>query len=129
MTSTPPVQVRAAAVLVGVEALLGVVTAVLYVFFTGRGIGTRLVEASYFALIGAALAAVAVLLYRGRHGARTPAIVTQLLLIPMIYNSLSTGDLVVGFVALFFVVGTFLLLISEPSRRWVLGADEESRSE
>lgn len=129
MTTVPPRQVRAAAALVGVEALIGLVTGVLYLFFTGRGFGTRAAEASYFLLIAVALGAVAWFLWRGHHGARTPAIVAQLVTIPMIYNALRTGDYLVGIAGLFFVVATFMLLISEPSRRWAVGADEESRSE
>ena len=55
----------------------------------------------------------------GGGGARTPAIVTQLLLLPVVYSLIGPSqELVLGIVSGVYVVGTFLLLISEPSRRW-----------
>jgi len=125
----PPVQVRAAAGLVGLEGLLGLVMAVVFGIWSEGGLGARIGEASYFVILGGALALCAWFLYQGRHGARTPAIVAQLLLVPVVYTTLGSGQILVGIAALLFVVGTFMLLISEPSRRWAVGADEDSRSE
>jgi hypothetical protein len=123
----PPVQVRVAAGLVGLEGLLGLAMAVVFGFWSEGGLGARIGEASYFVILGVALVACAFFLYRGRHGARTPAIVVQLLLVPVVYTTLGGGQIVVGIVALLFVVGTFMLLVSEPSRRWAVGADEQAR--
>ena len=66
--------------------------------------------------IGAALST-------GRRGARTPAIVTQLLLLPVVYSLIGPSrQLLLGIAAGIYVVVTFLLLISERSREWVDGA-------
>ncbi|WP_345377900.1 hypothetical protein [Pseudonocardia yuanmonensis] len=125
----PPVQVRAAAAVVALEGLVGLAAAVVFGVASEGGLGARLGESSYFVLLGAALLFLAVLLWRGRPGARTPSIVAQLLLVPFVYSQLAEGRLAIGVVALLLVVGTFLLLVSEPARRWSIGADERSRSE
>ena len=63
-------------------------------------------------IIGAALAT-------GRRGARTPAIVIQLLLLPVVYSLIGPSrQLLLGIAAGIYVVLTFLLLISERSREW-----------
>lgn len=98
------------------------------VFLLVRGLGSapgttvasvQLGEAGYFAVIGAALLAVAIGLARGRRWARTPAIVTQLLLLPVVYSLLGPSrQLLLGGAALLVVGSAFLLLLSEPVRRW-----------
>jgi hypothetical protein len=125
----PPLPVRVAAGIVGAEALLGLVMAVVFGVGSEGSLGARIGEASYFLILAVALGACAVLLWRGHSGARTPAIVAQLLLVPVIYSTLGNGDLLVGIPSLLVVVGTFLLLISEPSRRWAVGADTTARGE
>ncbi|GAA4675359.1 hypothetical protein GCM10023215_04050 [Pseudonocardia yuanmonensis] len=120
---------RAAAAVVALEGLVGLAAAVVFGVASEGGLGARLGESSYFVLLGAALLFLAVLLWRGRPGARTPSIVAQLLLVPFVYSQLAEGRLAIGVVALLLVVGTFLLLVSEPARRWSIGADERSRSE
>jgi hypothetical protein len=128
-TDAPPVQVRAAAAVVGLEGLVGLGTAVVFGVASEGRLGDRIGEASYFVLLGGALVLCAVLLWRGKHGARTPSIVAQLLLVPFVYSQLAEGRLAIGIVALLVVVGTFLLLVSDPARRWSMGADERSRAE
>ena len=122
----PPPQVRAAGVMVGVEALLGLAFAVALVIgaIGADRPGALLGEAAYFLIIGAALVAVAVGLVIGRRWARTPAIVTQLLLLPVVYSLIGPShQLVLGIVAGVFVGGTFMLLISERARMWSMGLD------
>jgi hypothetical protein len=112
--------------MVGVEALLGLAFAVALVIgaIGADRPGPLLGEAAYFLIIGAALVAVAVGLVIGRRWARTPAIVTQLLLLPVVYSLIGPShQLVLGIVAGVFVVGTFMLLISERSRTWSMGLD------
>lgn len=76
-------------------------------------------EVAYFVVIGLALLGVGIGLVRGRRGARTPAIVTQLLLLPVVYSLIGPSqELVLGILSGVYVAGTFLLLISEPSRHW-----------
>ncbi len=81
-------------------------------------------EAGYFLVIGAALLLVGVGLLTGRRWARTPAIVTQLLLLPVVYSLIGPSrQLVLGVATGVVVIVTFLLLISEASREWSMGLD------
>ncbi len=83
-------------------------------------------EAVYFVVIGGALVAVGLGLVAGRRPARTPAIVTQLLLLPVVYTLIGPSrQLLLGIVAGVYVAGTFLLLISEASRTWSMGSGDE----
>jgi hypothetical protein len=126
-TDAPPPQIRVAGVLVGLQALLGIGFAVVLAvrsLSTAMPVGNVVGESAYFVVIGAALLAVAVGLLTGHRWARTPAIVTQGLLLPVVYSLLGPSrQLVLGIVAGAIVVTTFLLLISEPSRRWWMGLD------
>lgn len=123
----PPPQVRAAGVLVAVQALLALVFAGFLVVRASSAelpVSFVLGEAGYFAVIGAALLAVGLGLLAGRRWARTPAIVTQLLLLPVVYSLLGPSrQLVLGIVAGAVVITAFLLLISERSRMWSMGLD------
>lgn len=123
----PPPQVRAAGVIVAVQGLLGVVFAVLLAVRASTAdlpVGFVLGEAGYFAVIGVALAVIGVGLVAGRRWARTPAIVTQLLLLPVVYSLIGPSQqLVLGIVAGVVVFVAFMLLISERSREWSTGLD------
>jgi hypothetical protein len=126
----PPAQVRLAGGLVGVQGLLGLGFAValtvraLAVDDSAAPVPDILGEAGYFVVMGGALVAVGIGLIIGRRWARTPAIVTQLLLLPVVYTLIGPSrQLVLGIIAGVFVAGTLLLLISEASRRWSMGLD------
>lgn len=123
----PPPQVRLAGALVAVQGLLALgFAALLLVRVSSATLPVSFVlgEAGYFLLVGAALVAVGAGLVTGRRWARTPAIVTQLLLLPVVYSLIGPSrQLVLGIVAGAFVVTTFLLLISERSREWSMGLD------
>jgi hypothetical protein len=127
VAGAPPRQVRLAGVLVGVEGLLSLAFAAALVaraFAPDAVVGAVLGEAAYFVVVGAALAAVGIGLVIGKRWARTPAIVTQLLLLPVVYSLLGPShQLLLGAVAGAFVITTFLLLISEASRAWWMGLD------
>jgi hypothetical protein len=113
-------------VLVVLQGLLGLgfAVAVGVRAFTAERMGDLLGEAGYFVLIGAALVAVGIGLVLGKRWARTPAIVTQLLLLPVVYSLLGPSrQLLAGIVAGVYVVATFMLLISERSRVWSMGLD------
>jgi hypothetical protein len=123
-----PRQVRLAGVLVAVQGLVGLGFAVALVVraltVEGPGLPVRDIigEAGYFGLVGAALVAVGAGLVGGRRWARTPAIVTQLLLLPVVYTLIGPSrQLLLGIGAGVVVAATFLLLISEASRRWSMG--------
>ena len=124
-----PRQVRLAGALVGCQGLLGIAVAAVFAgqaLFTGAGPnGSVWAGAGYFLLMGGALLAVGAGLVRGRRWARTPAIVTQLLLLPVVYSLLGPSrQLLLGIVAGVVVLVAFLLLISEPSRLWSLALDD-----
>ena len=123
----PPPQVRLAGVLVAVQALLALGFAGVLVVRASEAelpVSFVLGEAGYFAVIGAALLAVGIGLVGGRRWARSPAIVTQLLLLPVVYSLIGPSrQLLLGIVAGAFVVTTFMLLISERSRMWSMGLD------
>jgi hypothetical protein len=123
----PPGPVRAAGVLVGVQALAALAfTVVLAVRIPAAELGVRAAvgEAVFFALVAAALGAVAAGLLAGRRWARTPGIVVQLLLLPVVYSLLGPSrQLLPGLVAGAVVFAAFMLLLNERSRRWSVGAD------
>jgi hypothetical protein len=65
---------------------------------------------------------VAVGLAAGRRWARTPAIVLQLLLLPVVYTLLGPNhQLFFGLLSGAVVITALLLLITERSRRWSAG--------
>ena len=126
-----PWQVRVAGVVVGAQGLLGVGFAVALAIRASSSsspVSAVLGEAGYFLLVGAALLVVGIGLITGRRWARTPAIVTQLLLLPVVYSLIGPSrQLLLGIVAGMYVAATFLLLISEAARNWSMGNDELRR--
>ena len=123
-----PWQVGVAGALVGVQGLLGVAVAVWFAVLAladGPVDGAVLGEAGYFLVMGAGLLAVGSGLIMGRRWARTPAIVTQLLLLPFVYSLLGgSRQLALGLLAGAVVLSAFLLLISERSREWAMDRGE-----
>jgi hypothetical protein len=117
---TPPSQIRVAGLLVGLQGVAAVAFAILVgVQDSTLPLGSVLGEVGYFAVIGIALAFIGAALATGRRGARTPAIVIQLLLLPVVYSLIGPSrQLLLGIAAGIYVVVTFLLLISERSRAW-----------
>ena len=116
----PPPQIRVAGLLVGLQGVAAVAFAILVgVQDSTLPLGSVLGEVGYFAVIGIALVFIGAALFTGRRGARTPAIVTQLLLLPVVYSLIGPSrQLLLGIAAGIYVVVTFLLLISERSREW-----------
>lgn len=127
----PPRQVRIAGVLVAVQALVAIGFAVVIGVQAAElslPASAVLGETAYFVVIGLALLGVGIGLVMGRRGARTPAIVTQLLLLPVVYSLIGPSQqLVLGIVTGGYVVATFLLLISEPSKLWSMGLEDQPR--
>ncbi|MDQ4119561.1 MAG: hypothetical protein M3235_21765 [Actinomycetota bacterium] len=123
-----PQNVRVAGVLVALQGAVGIVFGAVFgaraVATSGPAVGYGLAEAAFFLLIGAAVVAVGWALVRGHRGVRTPAIVVELLLLPVVYSLIGPSrQLFWGIVTGLVVVLTFLLLISEQSRRWSMGDD------
>jgi hypothetical protein len=123
----PPAPVRAAGVLVGLQALAAGVFTVALVVGSGEselGRGAALGEAGFFLLVTAAVGALAAGLVRGRRWARTPALVVQLLLLPVVYSLLGPSrQVLLGLVCGALVFATFMLLVNERSRRWSMGVE------
>ena len=121
----PPSPVRAAGALVALEAFAAAAFTAVLAARSGAaelGVGAALAEAGFFLLVAVALGAVAAGLWTGRRWARTPAIVTQLLLLPVVYSLIGPSQqLVLGLVAGAVVAAAFMLLISERSRAWSMG--------
>jgi hypothetical protein len=126
-----PWQVAVAGALVGAQALVGIAVAAWFAVLAfaqdGPVNGAVLGEAGYFLVMGAGLLTVGVGLVLGRRWARTPAIVTQLLLLPFVYSLLGgSRQLLLGLLAGAIVLSAFLLLISEPSREWAMDRGQSS---
>lgn len=86
---------------------------------TGSSVGLVLGQAGLFAIVGAALLAVARGLHTGGRWARTPAIVTQLLLLPVAYSLIGPSrQLLIGIVTAVLLGACLLMLISEAAREW-----------
>jgi hypothetical protein len=126
----PPGPVRAAAGLVGLQGLVAVGFAGYLVVAGGQAqqLSGVLAESGMFLLIAAALLWVAAGLLRGRFWARTPAIVVQLLLLPLAYSLLvPSRQVLAGAVTGVVVVAALLLLLSAPARDWAQDHDTARR--
>lgn len=114
--------------LVGVQSLAAAVfTGALVVRATGSafGAGPVLGQAGFFLLVAVTVGAVAAGLLTGRRWARTPALVTQLLLLPVVYSLLASRQILIGLVAGAVVFAAFMLLLNERSRAWSMGLDAD----
>ncbi|HEY4021746.1 MAG TPA: hypothetical protein VGM75_23880 [Pseudonocardiaceae bacterium] len=125
-----PVSVRIAGVLVGLQGLagFGYAVAVLVGAFTHTkgAVGNLYAEAGFFAVMGAAVVAVAVGLLRGQPWTRTPAAVLQLIFLGIAWYVFGpSGQVVVGVVTAVFCVATLVLLFTARARAWAVGIRQE----
>ncbi|MDQ2882804.1 MAG: hypothetical protein M3Y48_16890 [Actinomycetota bacterium] len=125
MTTTAPRPVRSAGVLVGVQGLVGVVIAGWLLVAALRGTSGPVpigATAAWLAGFGVILVIVGVNLVRGRHGARTPAVVAQLLLLGVCwYAAGPSSQPAYGVPAAVFCVGVLVLLFCPSAVRWATG--------
>lgn len=122
--SAAPHPVRAAGLLVGLQGVLGVVVAAGLLGGGSTGPMPTLATAVWFAGFGAALIAVGVHLIRGRRGARTPAVVAQILLLGVCwYAAGPSSQPAYGVPAAVFCVAVLVLLFCPPAVRWATGQD------
>ena len=125
MTTTAPRPVRSAGVLVGVQGLVGVVIAGWLLVAALRGTSGPVpigATAAWLAGFGVILLIVGVSLVRGRHGARTPAVVAQLLLLGVCwYAAGPSSQPAYGVPAAVFCVGVLVLLFCPSALRWATG--------
>ncbi|SDF93148.1 hypothetical protein SAMN05216553_104236 [Lentzea fradiae] len=126
-TPAPPRPVRIAAALTFLEGLGGIALAVALVVRVVQGAqpaGQVLGAAGVLTLwFGAAIFA-AVLLFQGKHGARSPVIVTQLLLLGCAWYAYGPSEQqLLGALGGFYCVIVLVLLFTNEGRRWALGID------
>ena len=126
MTADPtaPRPVRVAGVLVGLQGLAGVVigAGLLIVAARASALVPVVATAVWFAGFGAVLLAIGVNLGRGRHGARSPAIVAQLLLLGVCWYAAGPSSRPgYGVPAAMFCVAVLALLFCPPAVRWATG--------
>jgi hypothetical protein len=120
MTTAAPRPVRVAGVLVGLQGLAGVAAGLLVAAVRGPT-GPVPVGATVACLagFGAILLVVGVNLMRGRRGARTPAIVAQLLLLGVCWDAAGpSAQPAYGIPAAAFCVTVLVLLLCPPALRW-----------
>lgn len=125
-----PRSVRAAGGLVGLQGLAGIAMAVGLLVVAVRGAidpVPTLATAAWVGGFGAILLAVGAHLVRGRRGARTPAVVAQLLLLGVCwYAAGPSSQPAYGLPAAAFCVAVLVLLFCPPALRWATAQGEFS---
>jgi hypothetical protein len=127
--SRVPPAVRAAGALTALQGLAGLAFAVALVVrsFSAAKTGEVLGEAAYFTVLSAGVLVAGGGLVLGKHWGRTPSVVVQLLLLGVAWYTYGpSGQQLWGSLLGVYVVGTLVLLFTNPVRRWALGDDEES---
>ena len=131
-TANVPRSVRAAGLLVVLQGVVGVAIGAWLLIAAVRGstgpvpIGAT---AAWLLGFGVLLLAVGVNLVRGRHGARTPAIVAQLLLLGACWYAIGpSSQPVYGLPAAAFCVAVLVSLFHASARAWAADAHSASRS-
>jgi hypothetical protein len=115
--------VRIAGVLVVVQGLAGLAfaVAVLVLAFGSRNASNLYGEAGFFAVMAAAIIAIAVGLILGYRWTRTPAAVLQVLLIIVAWYAIGPTRLVVpAIITVAACVATLVLLFTAPARAWAV---------
>lgn len=108
----------------GLQGAVGIVVAISLLLGGSSGPALMLATAGWFAGFGAGLLAVGTSLIRGRRGARTPAIVAQILLLGVSwYAAGPSSQPVFGVPVAILCVAVLVLLFCPPASRWAL--DEE----
>jgi len=129
LDSDAPPTIRGAGVLVGLQGLTGVGFAVALLvggFAGGSATGNNIFgEAAYFVVLGGAVVAVGVALVLGKHWARGPAVVVELLLLGVAwYATGPSGRPAIGVPVGLLCVLVLYLLFTVRSRAWSMGLDE-----
>ncbi|MDX8142942.1 hypothetical protein SK854_12515 [Lentzea sp. BCCO 10_0061] len=129
----PPRAVRIASALTFVQGLGGIALAVALVIRVIGGstpAGPILGAAGVLVLwFGGALFAT-VMLFRGHHGARTPVIVTQLLLLGCAWYAYGPSQQqLLGSLGGIYCVVVLVFLFTNDGRRWAMGLDDVSEGD
>ena len=129
----PPRAVRIASALTFVQGLGGIALAVALVIRVIGGstpAGPILGAAGVLVLwFGGALFAT-IMLFRGHHGARTPVIVTQLLLLGCAWYAYGPSEQqLLGSLGGIYCVVVLVFLFTNDGRKWAMGLDEVSEGD
>lgn len=121
---TAPATVRRAGALTTLEGGVAVTVAAVLVIRQLMGGQSDVVSgygtALWFAIIGAAVGAGGLALVRGRRGGRAPAVLAQVLLVPVAWSLLADSrQPLLGAVLAVVVVATLILLFAPASVRWM----------
>ncbi|TDV52476.1 hypothetical protein [Actinophytocola oryzae] len=121
-----PRTVRIAGAVIGLQGLVGLVFAVVLAFAPGTLTSKdRFGEAGFFALMAAAVIGFGVALVLGRRGARSPAVVVQLILIGIAgYVTVPSGQAAYGIPIAIVCIGVLYLLLNPAARTWVMGRED-----
>jgi hypothetical protein len=117
-----PRSVRLAGGIVGLQGLVGVVFAVVLLVSPGAlSTRDRLGESGFFLLIAAVVIAMGVALVFGKRGARSPAVVTELILVGIAgYVTIPSGQAAFGVPIAIVCVYALYLLLNADARNWVM---------
>lgn len=131
IASDAPPTIRGAGTLVGLQGLTGIVFAIALLVRALDGGSTEgnnvFGEAGYFAVLGGGVVAVGVALVLGKHWARSPAVVVELLLLGVAwYAAGPSGRPEIGVPVGVLSVIILYLLFTARSREWSLGLDDEN---
>lgn len=123
MTIPPPPPVRAAAVLVALQAVGLLVLAGLTLMSGLRNdarVGQLLAQFAYFVVLALLVGAVSAALLRGRRWGRTPAIVVQIVLLGIgFYLAVPSGRARWGIALMVLAVAIGALLVSRQASVWI----------
>ena len=126
-TPAPPRAVRTAAVLTFLQGLGGIALAtalVVRVLQGAQSAGPILGAAGVLVIWFGAVIFASVMLFRGGHGARTPVIVTQLLLLGCAWYAYGPSEQqLAGSLGGIYCVVVLVLLFTNDGRRWAMGLD------
>lgn len=131
LASDAPPTIRGAGILVGLQGLAGLAFAVALLVRAFGGASTAgnniFGEAAYFAVIGGAVVAVGGALVLGKHWARSPAVVVELLLLGVAwYAAGPSGRPEIGAPVGVVCVVVLYLLFTARSREWSLGLEDSA---
>lgn len=126
-----PPTVRAAGVIVGLQGLVGIGFAVAVLIQAIRGgstPGNNLYgQAGYFAVLGGGVLACGVALVLGKQGARSPAVVVEILLLGVAWYAIGpSGQPLLGVPVAALSVLVLYLIFTARSREWALRDPDES---
>jgi len=128
-----PGPVRAAAVLVGIQGVVAVVAAVVFLIRGLAGVDENVVNgfgnAAWFGILGAAVLAAGWALWTGRRWGRGIAVFTQLLLLPVSwYVGVGSHRWLYGIPLALVAIAVLMLLFSPAAIRWIQGPSASAAS-